>query len=786
MAKSKHRKLKKKRKGRAQSPPLKPYTPIKQRLFLTQNPFRDVPNEVALDHFRKMGQEAKRRWAEQYPKLSECFIKYDAPYLLSFCVLYFLSEPAGVDKEATGEKLEFPHHFLELLQAFALMQPRSGSVQPLAERISDFKAFMREIGDLMLQRDYDVPEGITDEEFAKRRILADLRAQTTVLRNPAYLDQLLSGAKKLFSKVTPIFDTCYDIEPDRLIVTLEKICQHIEDRLNEHISKLRDVLKPSSYEDVYRTYVQAFPEVKSNTAGALKMFEIAGRNLERLKYMLVAHSDLNLYKVFTFTLDEIEDLYDGQSKRLALKRIFDQWAYAFGDLSDHNIDHFVLDNPILQKPLVKLSDTEYFWPTAGILGHLVHGVMEGLVRGTTSANFDKYLRAKAKFLEDEVANIFKNYFPSAEVFQSNKWQRPEDGKVYENDLLIVVDSFAFIVECKSGLVDPPARRGAERRLIATLQDLAVAPSIQAHRFIQHLSDNPGMHQFSNNRGEFNSIDLSAVQHFVPLVVVFEDLGNVSANLKEAVRSGLVKVSHDSLAPVISLTDLETIFELLGNEVERTHYLIRRSHIEKNMNYLGDEMDLLAFYIDTGFNLGDEDFNQSVSFMLALKSKEIDPYFVGKTHGVVVPKPQLKLTPWWRAIIELVLVRKPQRWLEIGYILLNVPWEDQVKFEKELKKLVNNTCSGKMELQHNWSVLITPPKERAYFIAAFPYIVVDRKERKNLLGHILQEGITSHNVLGGICIGTSIVDPKFPYNILAYMPGQLLGQVHTVGFETENS
>lgn len=53
--------------------------------------------------------------------------------------------------------------------------------------------------------------------------------------------------------------------------------------------------------------------------------------------------------------------------------------------------------------------------------------------------------------------------------------------IYETDLIVFIDSFALIIECKSGKVTPPALRGAPDRLRRRIQKLLIDPNIQSLR-----------------------------------------------------------------------------------------------------------------------------------------------------------------------------------------------------------------------------------------------------------------------------------------------------------------
>ena len=373
-----------------------------------------------------------------------------------------------------------------------------------------------------------------------------------------------------------------------------------------------------------------------------------------------------------------------------------------------------------------------------------------------------------------VERLFKQRFPDSGIFRGTKWTDPESGKVYENDLLVVIDRFAIVIECKAGFVDPPARRGAEYRVVDTLQSLVVDPAKQAKRFAKFLSDNRKVHSLKSEGRKATRIDNTDVEYYVPISVTYDDLGMVSANLRTCMEGGLIEES-DSLVPSLSVSDLEVIFEILENELEVLHYLMRRAELEAQIRYLGDEGDLLAFYLDSGFNLGDLESSTTHSFNLILKSKELDPFFTAKARGKKVEKPRRKLTKWWRDIINFILTRKPQYWSEIGYLLLNVQFDEQRDFERKVKNVSSRVKHGLSDLPHGWVILKTAPQNRSYLIVGYPYPSQGRKERDDNLKNIIQSVPLDEGVLGVVCIGLSANRPEYPYNVLAYAPRSLINE-----------
>ena len=153
----------------------------------------------------------------------------------------------------------------------------------------------------------------------------------------------------------------------------------------------------------------------------------------------------------------------------------------------------------------------------------------------------KYNEVRAAYLEDKVKSLFRIAFPMAEIYHGSKWTG-KDGKVYENDLLVIVDNFAFIVEAKSGQVSPSAKRGAPDRLFKTLKELIEEPSDQALRFIEYLKDHPSELVLPVKKGPSNRFDASKLKYFIPLGVTLTHLGMTGCNLKQLIRACLLYTS----------------------------------------------------------------------------------------------------------------------------------------------------------------------------------------------------------------------------------------------------
>ena len=157
-----------------------------------------------------------------------------------------------------------------------------------------------------------------------------------------------------------------------------------------------------------------------------------------------------------------------------------------------------------------------------------------------------------------------------------------------------------------------------------------------------------------------------------------------------------------------------------------------------MKYEGDELDLLGFYLDNGFNIGDTEYAKDLVMNMSLKSKELDPYIVGTSKGKTVVKPELAMIKWWNDLLLAISDKRTVGWVEIGFILLNSTKDDQAKFEKMFKELMLRVRKGKVDKLHNWVILASGPERRRYLIAGYPYTTTEKDVRNGVMNEIISD------------------------------------------------
>lgn len=754
------------RNAMASIPRQKPWVAPKMKLFEAPRLFPDdLPLEKRIEAVREIGAKSGERFEQIYPKIATWFHDYDPLYILSYCALYFVSQPEGIDPEAFGETI-FYHHYLEIMQAFSLGQVRSFSVNPLFKDARRLMQDMKEIGELMQLRLLNIPpELTTDDELKAYYLRTEMMSHTIAIRNWAYHHQMLRVVLSLANLISEDFKSLYDIDPVCLMQMLFDLLEERNKLLNEHLDKVRNCFKAGNYKKIIEAYNAAFPEntpIEGEAVG--EIWKRVRKNKNNLKALLIAHADLKLHQIYSFTLEHAQSVMKDEVSDDILKRTLDHLSYQFGDLKEFKKEHFILANPVLSRPFIRTEDRTYFSAIWGVLPHIALDLLEDLIWPNKRIR-NTYTRAKAKFLESEVEQMFRTAFPSALVYRGSQWHDNSTSKLYENDLLVVLDTFAIIVEAKSGIVSDPARRGAPGRLFETLRELTEEPSEQALRLIQHLEKNPKEHSFNTKQGTINVVDTRKIKYYIPLGVTLSNLGFISSNLKQLIEAKVVDKQIDELAPSMCFTDLEAIFDLLPIEIQKIHYLARRREFEAHMLYDGDELDLLAFYLENGFNIGEAEYSKEVGLHMGLKSKELDPYFIGSSEGKRVLKPMLSMTKWWDDILKTISDRKMDGWVETGFILLNTAKEDQAKFELMFKELMLRIKQGKVDKQHNWVQFLSGPERRRYLIVGYPYETTDKSIRDAVISEIISDE-NFGEARGCVVIGVQMDRLDYPYSVLA--------------------
>ncbi|MEG4855276.1 hypothetical protein QUB10_30885 [Microcoleus sp. B5-D4] len=727
------------------------------------SPFEGMTEDEVVELTNKSNENSDQQFETSFKILQKRVFQVEPCSLLSFFAYYGLTTSPGINREWT-EKAPILQHHVEFLQGLLLQHSQdSFDFRPaLPQDFDESRQLVQEVTDRFPERHSSLTDpSTTREPFHKLIAIKTIRIDTQAVRR-GYPQQVKRIVSDLFSSLDNTIEQRMGVRVVCLVEMWFKILDVVESRINQHWNWVMPALGAKSIETAIKEYYQAFPDLTSSPEDLSAYVQEEGLTLDGLRAIIFSQSDLRLKHIYTLTLDTFVDAYPKAVAPEALKNVLDAWSLSFGDLSNWNPEHLFLGNPVWQKPLIKLELGTYFCPVITLFSNFFIDMMEALIKPHAEI-YKKYEERRGKFLEQEIYQLFQKAFPSAKLYQGSQWFDPTTKKTFETDLLVLLDSYLLVVEAKSGRVTEATKRGAFESLKKIVKKLLVEPSIQSKRFSDYLKNNLGLHQFKTRQGEFNEVDCSQVREVVRLSITLESLGTLFFRSTELKQAGLI-ASDIEMSPTMSLADLEIIFEILEGSCEKLHYLVRRAEFEKNADSIGDEIDLLAFYLDTGFNIGNAEFTQQRLFLVGL-SNIFEPFFRKELTKSENHKPKRKLTPWWRSIIQHIESRQPERWSEVGCVLLNFTHDEQTKFEeqfKRIKKIVNKFW----ELDHNNTCILineTVPERGA--VAGFAYKRIDREKRNRTMENAVGEAMSLYPVSRVVVIGVDVEQNDYPYSVV---------------------
>jgi hypothetical protein len=727
---------------------------IDLHLFQLPSPLQNVPDEVREKIAREMGFKFREELGTCLCRIEELITKLDPLYTLSHFAFYDLTL-AEQSSEGGNFKARTQQPDIELLQALFLTLPQDQvafgetPIPPIQElRINLSKtglAFaMQRVGEKPSDSSVMVNEG--------------MRMHTQGIRNWGYPSQIYKMLGELFQPLDDeVFRLC-GIKPSKLTPMFQTLLKRTERALNDRRKRAMPVLRAKTVEKAVRTYYEVFAQDSDSIDKMLNFFREQNMDVVQAKWVMLLHNDQNLWESYAFTLNDCVSAYPDEITPEAMRTLLNLWSLSPGDLQHANKDHFFLNNPIWRRPIIKLDDDTYFWPLLQLFVAFGLEMIESVL-----AQFPEVLKkyqdkTRPKYLEDQTEALFRTALPKCDTFKGSMW------KEYENDLLVLIDKTAIVVECKSGRVDPSARRGGQR-LEQVVKELILEPSLQGARFADFLLNNRGPHVFKTKRGVENRCDTTKLLRVIRLNLTMEFLGPIVCQSRLLVKSGFIE-QNARLGVTMSLFDLELVFEILEGTHQRLHYLLRRSEWESNVDYMADELDLLAFYMGTGFNVGEFEFEHSYGLQIYGLGEQFDDYFFAKMLGEDAIKPKLRLTQWWRDILKAAEVRAFDGWAEVGRFLLSADYKSQVDFEKRVKKMVRNVrANWHIKGHENTILMITGPTQRRTAIAAYGFKRITREERdataRNIIGRAHDESACEDVLL----LGLVAEDKYYPYQFL---------------------
>ena len=720
-------------------------------LSLFPNPFErfsDEQRRLVIEEFAKKSEE---HYQQALSDLKALLRRHNPLLLLSIMASYGLWVPVDQTKGVT--KLDsdceiYPFH-VEILQALALqIEPADLSRTPFGPDVS-MQAWekIRTLCHARMFRQFD-PDGMDLPDDEKTVLLAQqlIRGNTQAVRNWGYHSQIKRIGRELYWPFDAQLLEFRGFTASDVFNVFEMMVTEVESRQTARHRTLGELFRSSGTDA--RLLVESYHELIGLGREDAERF-IEGLNVEEapldvVRSMVLSHHDLRLPTLYTFSASGLAASLGIDEDRVSA--ILDEFALAWGTLSEHETEHIHLANPVWEKPLVELGNGEYFCPLPVGFFSFVIPCMEAVLSPFAAAISDR----RAEYLESKVAEIVATRFPGSSTKRNFKWV--EDGTPYETDLIAFIDSFALVIECKSGKVTPPALRGAPGRLRRHIQELLIDPNLQSSRLkrrFEYLSSNPSA---SDPMRDEVGYDLSKVRHVVRVSVCLEDFGSIQSSLKQLEDTGWLPESF-APCPTMNLADFETVFDILEHPVQILHYVLKREEVEASVGYMANELELLGLYLATLLDIGE--FEPDVHLSMVGMAAPLDIYYNSLDAGVTLTKPRPAISPLFASVFSQLEQRGIDRWTEMGVALSMFSPDDQTKITKRLVQLEKRVNKNWRKQGHDNMVICIPSKASSYALGYVMFKNGNAGQRRDFMQQAAATALESDHVQTVIVIGRNI-------------------------------
>jgi hypothetical protein len=510
------------------------------------------------------------------------------------------------------------------------------------------------------------------------------------------------------------------------------ISSEIERRLITHLHRTAPLTEVRAGQTALKRLGEAFPGIRSEPDFADRAAELQVATGAELRSRVLLLASRALPDVVSLSLDQLIGLYPGSASADSIEALLERWSLRPGDTSHLPFERLFDSNPIWTRPFIQL-ESSYALAGVTLIQSFAVQLIEALVEPHPEL-MERYARQRARYLERRAEAVFAEAFPSAAVTRNAAYRPAGALSEYENDLLVVLDDTALVIELKSNRIGSAARRGAEGSAEDAVERLIVTPAEQATRFEHYLRANLPKPKVRLS-GQPAVLDLSAVTTFLPLTVTYEDLG-LWARPLPLKRAGLVPHELNPARPLL-LTDAVQIFDLLSSQATRIDFLERRAWLDKEVEWVGDDNDLVALYLHNHLRVSPPPSN--VVWLVTHASAELQPYFVANEKNWPLRKPQIEMTPLWRDILAKLEAIALPGWLAPCRALLSVAPRTQRDFARQVDQLrqqvKRHTRSGEM-------IVLQPDVSDPTLICGFAYDASHRDEHVAAISDAIADSLAS--------------------------------------------
>ncbi|HLL06285.1 MAG TPA: hypothetical protein VK539_37280 [Myxococcaceae bacterium] len=465
------------------------------------------------------------------------------------------------------------------------------------------------------------------------QIIFRTQTEHLLVRQYAYPHHQATLLKRLFAPFDPRLKDAVGFSIEEALALVDAISSLINNRLNEHVKRAAEAT---------RNWLLA---LNSNDALA-KLDDKEKRIVEQLR----DHSDPKS------KIQSLTSSWLGYSMELVFIVAPRQLSQRTG-ISERSVEAFLTafslgfseppigDNrpsvyePLERSPLIGLGNNSWSAHLAPSL--LLTAIQPGLekVLRSTGKTWHAYERHRASLVESDAVELLCSVSFRAKKGQKLFYQFDNGHGVqrFELDGLVTIDTVAFIVEAKAGLMRAPGRRGAEKGVVEDLKKIVGDAHEQALRAIRYINAFPEVSFEDKSGNPVLTIRRADLTRIIPVAVTLDNLDAFVTRIADLEPLGIIPAGV--LPWAVSLQDLRVIVEHVEGAGQFVHYLERRQELESTSVTAHDELDWLGNYMKEGLYFKETDSQMPLA--LGSFTTEFDEYYMHQAGVRQTPATKLR-------------------------------------------------------------------------------------------------------------------------------------------------
>lgn len=752
-------------KKKQQNKKVKKTTSSGINLQVLENPFANISKEDRKIVANEMQKVNEKDYNESLKKLQEILKEYSPLVILSFLSNYGLTAGVGKDKIESHER-EISQAHVEICQALILQievenlqnktptQEILQNVLDLSEKLLWSNQFKNQESSIL---------DLSKDEANIRKVRDYVMSHTQIVRNWGNYNQVKTISNEIYSNLDDLLVKEYKYTSSNIIDFFHYLIKTTENRNTDTFNIFRELKKINDIKDMIYKYHELITSNKSEADGLINYLNSIGVSNQEEILILLYQYHLDQYLPANYIFDYRNVASDLRVSKESIFSIIKSFSYTFGALKDKKTEYIFLDNPIWTKPIILISEKEFFCPMPQLFFSFILKSFDNVIE---KIDKEKLSDVKAKYLENKIEKIVKSRFPDENTVRSIKWCGIEDGKEkeFETDLITFIDTYIIIFEAKSGKITDPALRGSPDRLKKKINELLIEPNIQSKRLkekLEHLIKNPII---DDELRQKLPINLNKIKKVLRVSVTLEYFASLQSNIYVLKETGWVPEDY-SPCPTMNIADFETVFDIFDNPTQIINYLEIREELESTIKYKGDELDLVAVYMENHLNLAG--INPEMLLMIGGMSKKIDDYYQIKEFNPKIEKPKPKMNKYFEKILAQIEERKPEGWVQLGSVIYRLYPNDQLKIVNLLKKIKNNVRKNWRIKGHHNIINYVPPQSSNYAFTFMVFCDSNKEKRHEFLEEAIAVALEAEHVEYCLGIGINIDRNDMPYAIISF-------------------